>query len=111
MTTAEFWDQQQFSYIVTYSFNRGPKLAALREATVVAIKQAKQELHRAWFMQQAGSLRKLRGLEADFSGNIPLKTPTDKKSATDNSVDQIAVIERVIGSGSVTQWGPAYSSW
>lgn len=94
MTTAEFWDQQQFSYIVTYSFNRGPKLAALCETAAVAIEQTKQELQRARFMKQARLLRKSRSLEEEFNGNIPLKRLPDKQSTIDNAAEQIAVIGR-----------------
>jgi len=29
---ADFWKQQSFHHLITYSFNRGPKLAALQTA-------------------------------------------------------------------------------
>ncbi|MFD1470523.1 hypothetical protein ACFQ48_20015 [Hymenobacter caeli] len=93
MTTAEFWNQQQFSYLVTHSFNRGPKLAALHEAAA-AIEQAKQELQQARFMQRASLLQKLRSLEEEFSGNVPLKTLSDEKSVIGDAAEKIAVIER-----------------
>ncbi len=63
MTTAEFWDQQQFSYLVTYSFNRGPKLAALREASKVLFRQTRQELLTASLEQLPEIRNELRNLE------------------------------------------------
>lgn len=56
MTVGEFWDKQEFAYLVTYSFNRGPKLAE-------AIQQAKQELKTARFMQLPAIQRRIETLE------------------------------------------------
>ncbi|MVN75036.1 hypothetical protein GO988_01715 [Hymenobacter sp. HMF4947] len=57
MTASEFWDQQDFSYLVTYSFNRGPKRTEL-------IQQTKRELQIARFMRRPKLLQRLQSLEA-----------------------------------------------
>jgi hypothetical protein len=44
MTTNEFWRRQEFSYLITYSFNRGHKLAALRDAAKALFQQTRKEL-------------------------------------------------------------------
>lgn len=56
MTTSEFWEQQKFSYLVTYSFNRGPKLVTLQE-------QLQRELQTARFTRQSAIKRQLQVLE------------------------------------------------
>jgi hypothetical protein len=52
MTIAEFWKQQEFSYLVTYSFNRGPKLDELKQ-------QLEQELKTARYMRRPAIQRQL----------------------------------------------------
>ncbi|RZK27977.1 MAG: hypothetical protein EOO63_12255 [Hymenobacter sp.] len=56
MTVGEFWNEQKFSYLATYSFNREPKLAE-------AMQQAIQELKAARFMQKAAAQRKIERLK------------------------------------------------
>ena len=56
MTIGEFWKQQEFAYLVTYSFNREPKLEE-------AVQEAKRQLETARFMRQPEFQRKLRYLE------------------------------------------------
>ena len=56
MTAGQFWELRQFSYLETYSFNRGPKRAAL-------IQQAQQELRTAHYMRQPALRTLLEHLE------------------------------------------------
>lgn len=92
MTTAEFWDQQQFSYIVTYSFNRGPKLLALHADTVAAIEQTKQELQQAPFRDQRKLAYQLRILKASITGDYQ-KTLTNEQLMFDVTAELIATIQ------------------
>ncbi len=62
MTIGEFWKQQEFSYLVTYSFNRGPKLEE-------EIRRMKVELAAARFMRRPELQRRLYSLE-HFSGKL-----------------------------------------
>ena len=57
MTIAEFWKQQQLSYSVTYSFQRGPELLALK-------KQLTQELETARYMRRAALWQQVESLES-----------------------------------------------
>ncbi|QKG55724.1 hypothetical protein GKZ68_03140 [Hymenobacter sp. BRD128] len=56
MLLSDFWAQQQFSYLVTYSFQRGPKLIALK-------KQLQQELVTARYMRRAAIQRQIDELK------------------------------------------------
>lgn len=56
MTIKAFWEQQSFSSLATYSFNRGPKLAELIEHTT-------QELQVARFMRQPALRQQLEELK------------------------------------------------
>ena len=44
MTTNQFWRVQSFSYILTYSFNRGAKLDALLHAVNQQFVEVRKEL-------------------------------------------------------------------
>jgi hypothetical protein len=57
MTVAEFWKRQQFSYLITYSFQRGPELLALK-------KQLTQELETARYMRRSAIWQQLESLES-----------------------------------------------
>jgi hypothetical protein len=56
MTIRAFWEQQAFSYLATYSFNRGAKLAE-------SIERATQELQTARFMRQPAMRQQLEELK------------------------------------------------
>jgi hypothetical protein len=56
MLLSDFWARQRFSYVVTYSFQRGPELAALK-------KQLQQELETARYMRRAAIYKQLEALE------------------------------------------------
>jgi hypothetical protein len=81
MTAKAFWERQDFHYLLTYSFNRGVKLAALLEHT-------KQALRTARFMQQPKLQRQLESLTR---GNYLL---TEGLSAVHSTATQIAQLSR-----------------
>ena len=57
MLLSDFWAQQRFSYLVTYSFQRGPELAALKM-------QLAQELETARYMRRAAVQQQIDSLES-----------------------------------------------
>jgi hypothetical protein len=57
MLLSGFWARQRFSYLVTYSFQRGPKLAALKT-------QLAQELETARYMRRAAIQQQIESLES-----------------------------------------------
>ena len=62
MTTNQFWRAQSFSYIVTYSFNRGAKLDALLHAAHQQFAEVRKELLTApieWLPAMRENLRSL----------------------------------------------------
>lgn len=92
MTAAEFWDQQEFSYLVTYSFNRGAKLFALHEDTVTAIEQTERELQQAPSRDQRKLSYQLRILKASIKGDYQ-KTLTDEQLTFDVTAELITTIQ------------------
>ena len=66
MTTDEFWEKLEFSYLVTYSFNRGPKLAALQEAAKALSQQTRRKLLTATSAQLPALREHLRLLERTY---------------------------------------------
>jgi hypothetical protein len=56
MLLSEFWTRQRFSYLVTYSFQRGAELTALKE-------QLRQQLNTARYMQRPAIQQQLSKLE------------------------------------------------
>ncbi|RYU75620.1 hypothetical protein [Hymenobacter persicinus] len=61
--TARFWLNQRFSYIQTYSFNRGPKLAAFNQAAKQRFSAVRQELLTAPSARLPAMRENLRCLE------------------------------------------------
>jgi len=57
MLLGDFWARQRFSYLVTYSFQRGPKLAAMKI-------QLAQELETARYMRRAAIWKQIKSLES-----------------------------------------------
>jgi len=70
MLLSEFWARQRFSYLVTYSFQRGPKLAALKMHLT-------QELGTARYMRRAAIWQQIESLES------PSKALTEGLGAID----------------------------
>lgn len=104
MTAAEFWNAQEFAYLVTYSFNRGPKLAALHETTMAAIEQTKQDLQQAPFRDQRRLENQLRKLQEAIRSS----TYTKKLANSHNTAERIALISQ--NSSLATQLGSVFSS-
>lgn len=91
MTAAEFWDQQPFSYLVTYSFNRGPKLASLREASKVLFRQTRQNLLTASLEQLPEMRNQLQRLEQN--NGLAMLALTPDANAFHITATPIAVIK------------------
>lgn len=68
MTIAEFWIQQPFNFLTTYSFNRAPELPA-------AIQQLKDALTTARFVRQAALRYRLHRLEKPVPVRLPCEWP------------------------------------
>ena len=94
MTASQFWQLQQFSYLETYSFNRGPKLAALHAATTAAIDQTRLALQTAPFRDQRKLYHQLRALQGKIDHLILEKPLTDKSGAFDATADKIALVRQ-----------------
>jgi hypothetical protein len=93
MTIAEFWRSQPFDYLATYSFNRGPKLAALHEATNEAIEDIKQSVSSSRFMQQIKLSRQLAELEQQMRMGAYLRRLTNEQLVIDDTADQVALLK------------------
>ena len=63
MTTNQFWCAQSFSYILTYSFNRGVKLDALLHAAHQQFAEVRKELLTAPIERLPATRENLRSLE------------------------------------------------
>ena len=94
MTIAEFWNAQRFSYLVTYSFNRGPRLASLHETTITAIKKIKEELQHAPFRDQQKLEYQLRQLKEAIRSSTYNKKLTSGSNKFDSTAERIAVVEK-----------------
>lgn len=68
-TVAEFWQQQTFAYLETYSFNRGPKSAEEYERLSQEIAVIKEALASGRPMLRSKASRQLRDLEEEITGN------------------------------------------
>lgn len=76
MTVGEFWRKQQFSYLVTHSFNRGPKLAALRHAANTLFQVSRRKLLTSPAAELPALREQLRLLERTHDLNLLTLTPT-----------------------------------
>jgi len=94
MTIAEFWKAQEFSYLTTYSFNRGLKLAALHGDTAVAVAQTKLALQQAPFRDQRKLEYQLRKLQGDIRSSIYNKKLGINTLETNPTAERVAVIKR-----------------
>jgi hypothetical protein len=94
MTAARFWELQQFSYIETYSFNRGPKLAALHAATTAAIEQTRLAMATAPFRDQRKLGYQLRTLQGEIAHLLTEKPLTDKQGAFEATAERIALVRQ-----------------
>jgi hypothetical protein len=94
MTAGRFWELQQFSYIETYSFNRGAKLADLHAATTAVIEQIKLEMATAPFRDQRKLGYQLRTLQGEIAHLITEKPLTNKQGIFDATAERIALVKQ-----------------
>jgi len=92
MTISEFWKQQNFAYLVTYSFNRGPKLAALMVAAKALFLLTRQQLLTAPSAQLPEMRQKLRLLERTY--DLGMLTLTQNKVAFHITASPVVRIEK-----------------
>jgi len=92
ITVAEFWKQQDFSYLITYSFNRGPKLDALRKAAKSLFQQTRSALLTASKYQLPALREQLRLLERTH--DLDLLTLTQGPAAFHITASPIAKVEK-----------------
>lgn len=92
ITAAEFWAQQSFHRIVTYSFNRGPKLTAIYSAAdQVLIDMA--ALPSTAYLQQFKLKRQLRELQAEKELGAYRRRLVNAQGVFDRTAEQIATVE------------------
>ena len=92
MTTAEFWNKQEFSCLVTYSFNRGAKLIALQEAAKMLFRKARQEPLFAPPAQLPEMRNQLRRLERN--NDLEMLDLTPDTSAFHIIASPVALVKR-----------------
>ena len=92
MTSGDFWRQQEFDYLVTYSFNRGPKLTALKAAAKECFRQTRKQLLTSSAAQLPALREKLRLLERTY--DLDFLTLTQENSAFHITASPIARIEK-----------------
>jgi hypothetical protein len=100
-TVAEFWAQQTFAHLETYSFNRGPTSTELLESLQAELAQTKLEQQKARYMNQAKIARKLRQLEIAIQGGEYGVTLSEPKAISNSTARKIAVLPQ--GSALVEQ--------
>ncbi|RAK70231.1 hypothetical protein [Hymenobacter edaphi] len=96
MTSAEFWQRlPPFDHIVTYSFNRGPKLQRLKQAAAELQKATQLELLTARFMRQRALRQRLKEL-AQFGQrqDVPLTTAAGSFDVTASPVARFVGIDK-----------------
>lgn len=97
MTLAEFWQQQAFAYLETYSFNRGPKSVAEQERLSHDIAAARQALQTVPYTDLAKLRRKLRELEAALRGGKHDVLWTIPAARPDYATQKIATLTSAAG--------------
>jgi hypothetical protein len=93
MTATEFWAQQPFHQIITYSFNRGPKLAELHNAADQVLAEL-ATLSPTDYLRQFKLKRQLRTLQAEKEIGAHRRRLFNAQGILDSTAEQIAVIER-----------------
>ena len=95
MLLNDFWKQQRFRYLVTYSFQRGPELLALKKQLAQAPETARY-LRRAAIQQQLKMLESHANTLTQGLGAIDPTATLGKRLAADSAeVQQLAhVVQR-----------------
>lgn len=91
ITIADFWKQQSFHHLITYSFNRGPKLAALQAAAdqVLAELAATPPTD---YLRQFKLRRQLREVRAEAELGAYRRRILNAQGTFDNTAAQIVVV-------------------
>ncbi|MGI4874047.1 MAG: hypothetical protein ACRYFX_23050 [Janthinobacterium lividum] len=92
MTAGEFWNKQEFSYLVTYSFNRGPKLEAYQQAAQAWFKLIRASLLTAPPAQLSALREQLRLLERTH--DLTRLSLTDEAGAFHLTASPVSVISQ-----------------
>ncbi|GAB3833485.1 hypothetical protein [Hymenobacter jeollabukensis] len=92
MTSNDYWQRlPPFDYVVTYSFNRGPKLQRLKQAAAELRQATQVELMTARFMRQRLLGQRMEELaQFDQRQDVPLTTAAGSFDITASPVTQFA---------------------
>lgn len=93
ITATEFWAQQPSHQIITYSFNRGPKLIALHNAADQVLVEL-AALAPTDYLQRFKLKRQLRELQAEQEIGATRRRIFNVQGILDSTAEQIAVIEQ-----------------
>jgi len=93
ITATEFWTQQPFHQIVTYSFNRGPKLAAPHNAADQVLAEL-ATLPPTDHLRRFKLKRQLRELQAEKEIGATQRRLFNAQGTLDSTAEQIAAIEQ-----------------
>lgn len=92
-TAADFWAQQSFHHLITYSFNRGPKLAALYTAADQVLAEI-AAVPPTDYLRQFKLKRQLRELQAEKEMEACKRRLINAQGRFDNTAEQVAMVER-----------------
>jgi hypothetical protein len=90
---ADFWKQQSFHHLITYSFNRGPKLAALQTAADQVLVEL-AATPPTDYLRQFKLKRQLREVQAEAELGAYRRRILNAQGKFDNTAEQIAVVEQ-----------------
>lgn len=93
MSIADCWKQQSFHHLITYSFNRGAKLAALQTAADQALAEL-AATPPADCLRQFKLKRQLREVQAATELGAYRQRILNAQGTFDNTAEQIAVVEQ-----------------
>lgn len=92
LTVAEFWRQQDFAYLETYSFNRGPASVEEYERLNQEIAAIKEALASGRPMLRSRVSRQLRDLEEEMVSNKPGIALPDPAVSSSSTTQKIATL-------------------
>nr|GFB40585.1 hypothetical protein [Tanacetum cinerariifolium] len=90
---ADFWVQQPFHNLVTYSFNRGSKLAALHTAADQVLAEL-AALPPTDYLRQFKLKRQLRELQAEKEMGGYKRRIVNEQGVLDSTAEQVAVVKQ-----------------
>jgi hypothetical protein len=89
----DFWAQYPFHQIITYSFNRGPKMVALHNAADQVLAEL-TDLSPTDYLRRFKLKRQLRELQAEKEIGATRRRLFSAQGLLDSTAEQIAVIEQ-----------------